>query len=127
VEIAIRCAWLLVRAVSIRASSVARIIHRTVKEKIGHAAQGFDPARDGPVRERGLQLVEQTFGSGGGFRTHNSILEHSDISAGDGFFVAGNETDGSGGDDAVASSCLGYIERAVGAREKCIGGLLRSQ
>jgi len=54
-----------------------RIIHRAVDEQIGDAAQGFDTARDGAVRERSLQLVEQTFGSGGGFRTHDSILERS--------------------------------------------------
>jgi hypothetical protein len=29
------------------------------------------------VRERGLQLVKQAFGSGEGFRTHDSILECS--------------------------------------------------
>jgi hypothetical protein len=46
-------------------------------EQIGHAAQRFDPARDGAVRERGLQLIEQTFGSGNGFRTHDSILEYT--------------------------------------------------
>ena len=139
VEIAIKCAWLLLRAVSISVSSSSRsdcdstgaatsirssnasartvrggavsigasrldeqrlgggldvlhqaledvveqpdlfvrIIHRAVDEEIGHAAQRLDPARDGAVRERGLQLVEQTFGIGGGFRTHDSILEHS--------------------------------------------------
>ena len=66
-----------------------RIIHRAVDEKIGHAAQGFDPARDGSVRERGLQFVEQTFGSGGGFRTHDSVLERSGMQTGDGFSVSG--------------------------------------
>jgi hypothetical protein len=40
-----------------------RIIYRAAEEKIGHAAQGFDPARDRSVRKCGLQLVEQTFGS----------------------------------------------------------------
>ena len=53
------------------------IIHRAVDEQIGDAAQRLDPARDGAVRERGLQLVEQIFGSGGGFRTHDSILERT--------------------------------------------------
>ena len=43
---------------------LVRIIHRAVDEEIGDPAQGLDPARDGSVRERGLQLVEQTFGSG---------------------------------------------------------------
>ena len=61
-------------------------IHRAVDEKIGHPAQGFDPARDGSVRERGLQLVEQIFGSDSGFRTHDSILERSGMQTGDGFF-----------------------------------------
>ena len=54
-------------------------IHRAVDEKIGHPAQGLDAARHGAVRERRLQLVEQVFGSGGGFRTHDSILERSGI------------------------------------------------
>ena len=151
VEIAIKCAWLLLRAVSISASSSSRsdcdstgaatsirssnasvrmvsggavsigsetvgeqrlgrgldvlhqaleyvveqvdlfvrIIHRAIDEKIGHPAQRLDPARDGSVRERGLQLVEQIFGSGSGFRTHDSILEYSGMQAGDGFFAAG--------------------------------------
>ena len=31
-----------------------RKIHRAVDEKIGHPAQGFDPARHGSVRQRGL-------------------------------------------------------------------------
>ena len=34
---------------------------------------------------------------------------------------------GSDADDAVASSCLGYVERAVGACEKCLRGLIRFQ
>ena len=55
----------------------ARIVHRAVDEEIGDTAQGFDPARDGSMRERGLQFVEQTFGSGSWFRTHDSILERS--------------------------------------------------
>ena len=128
VEIAIKCAWLLLRAFSIRVSSSSRtdcdstgacdlddvverqradgerrrgvdrgetvgeqrlgrgfdvidqaledvveqpdlfvrIVHRAVDEEIGHPAQGLDPASDGSVRERGLQLVEQTSGRGGG-------------------------------------------------------------
>ena len=69
-----------------------RIIHRPVDEEIGHPAQGLDPARDGAVRKRSLQLVEQIVGTGnGGFRIHDSILEHSDMQAGDGFFAAGME------------------------------------
>ena len=47
------------------------IIHRAVDEEVGDPAQGLDPARDGSMRERGLQLVEQTFGGGGGLRTHD--------------------------------------------------------
>ena len=39
---------------------LVRIVHRAVDEEIGHPAQGLYPARDGAVRERGLQLVEQT-------------------------------------------------------------------
>ena len=54
-------------------------IHRAVDEEIGHPAQGLDPARYGAVRERGLQFVQQVFGSGGGSRTHDSILERSCI------------------------------------------------
>jgi hypothetical protein len=56
---------------------VIGIIHRAIDEEIGDAAQGLDPARDGSMRERGLQLVEQIFGGGGGLRTHDSFLEHS--------------------------------------------------
>jgi hypothetical protein len=59
-----------------------RIIYCTAEEKIGHAAQGFDPACDRSVGKCGLQLVEQTCGSVG-FRTHNSILECSDMQTGD--------------------------------------------
>jgi hypothetical protein len=66
-----------------------RIVHRAIDEKIGHPAKGFDAARDGSMRERGLQFVEQTFGSSGGLRTHDSILEHSDLQIGDGFSVSG--------------------------------------
>ena len=52
-----------------------RIVHRAVDEEIGHPAQGLDPARDGPVRERGLQLVEQIGGEVADFELMNSILE----------------------------------------------------
>src|SRR5450631_4068751 len=34
---------------------------------------------------------------------------------------------GSGAGDAIASLCLGCVERAVGAREECIGGLTGPQ
>ena len=51
------------------------IVYRAVDEEIGDPAQGFDPSCDGPVRERSLQLVEQTFGGGSGLRNHDSILE----------------------------------------------------
>ena len=187
VEIAIKCAWLLLRAVSISASSssrsdlrqhgrcdldqivecqrangqrrrgvdrgqpvgeqrlgggldvmhqaledvveqfdlVARIIHRAVDEEIGDPAQGFDPARDGAVRERGLQFVEQAFGSGSGFelmtlswsvRTYRPATVSSSPET---------EVVGSGAGDAVASPCLGCIERAVGAREKGVRRFVR--
>src|SRR6202035_4280039 len=46
---------------------------------------------------------------------------------GDGFFVPGNGSVGSGAGDAVASSCLGCVERAVGARENRVGRLIRVQ
>src|SRR6266480_6090030 len=59
---------------------LARKINSAVDEKIGHPAQGFDPACDGAMCESGLQFVEQIFGSGAGFRTHNSILERCGIS-----------------------------------------------
>src|SRR6195952_269651 len=58
---------------------VIRIIHRTVDEEIGYPAQGLDPARNGPVRERGLQLVEQMDGGDDGLRTHDSILEQKPV------------------------------------------------
>ena len=95
-----------------------RIIYRAAEEKIGHAAQGFDPARDRSVRKCGLQLVEQTFGCGGGFRTHNSILERSDIQTCDSSPSPETEMIGSGAGDAVASLCLGCVERLVGAGEQ---------
>ena len=38
---------------------LVRVIHRAVEKKVGDAAQRLDPARDGAVRERGLQFVEQ--------------------------------------------------------------------
>src|SRR6202035_3865463 len=94
-----------------------RKIHRAVDEQIGHAAQGFDPPRDGSVCERGLQLVEQAFGCGGGFRTHDFTLSWS-LGRATVSSSFGNGSVGSGGGDAVASSCLGCVERAVGAREK---------
>src|SRR5258706_13554812 len=178
VEIAIKCAWLLLRAASISASSsrlrlrqhrgcdlddivqrrradgeprrgiersqtigkqrlgggldvlhqaledvveqldlLVRVICRAAEEKIGHPAQGFDPASDRSVRKRGLQFVEQTLGSGCGFRTHNSILERSDMQSGDGSPSPETEVIGSGAGDAVASLCLGCVERVVGAGE----------
>ena len=43
---------------------LVRIVHRAVDEEIGYPAQGLDPASDGAVRERGLQLVEQISGRG---------------------------------------------------------------
>ena len=49
---------------------LVRIVHRAVDEEIGDPAQGLDPAGDGAMRERGLQLVEQAFG--GRWRTSNS-------------------------------------------------------
>ena len=54
-----------------------RIVHRAVDEEVGYPAQGLDPARDGAVRKRGLQFVEQACRRGrlGGFRNHDSILE----------------------------------------------------
>ena len=45
------------------------IIHRAAQKQIGDAAQRLDPARDRAVRQRGLQLIEQVCGNGGGFRT----------------------------------------------------------
>ena len=96
-----------------------RKIDRAVDEEVGDPAQGFDPARDGAVRKRGLQFVEQAFGSGGGFRTHDSILESFGYRDRRRFLrSSGNGMIGSGTGDAVASSCLGFVERAVGAREK---------
>ena len=84
------------------------IIHRAVDEEIGHPAQGFDPARDGAVGKRGLQLVEQTFGTGnGGFRTHDSVLEYSDIKPATVSPSPETKMMGSGTGDAVASPCLG--------------------
>src|SRR5882757_1448233 len=47
--------------------------------------------------------------------------------AGDGSSSPETEMIGSGTDDAVASLCLGCVERAVGAREKCVRGLIRLQ
>src|SRR6266699_6101185 len=44
---------------------------------------------------------------------------------GDGFFFAQMELVGSGGGDAIASSGLGRVERAVGAREKQVRRLMR--
>ena len=40
-------------------------MHRAVGEKIGYAAQRFNPLRNSSVGERGLQLVEQAFGMEG--------------------------------------------------------------
>jgi hypothetical protein len=56
---------------------VIREIDRAVDEQVGDAAQSFDPSRDGSMRERSLQLVEQAFGSGNGFRTHGFTLSWS--------------------------------------------------
>src|SRR5205085_12685802 len=96
-----------------------RKLNRAVDEKIGHAAQVFDRPCAGSVFERGLQLVEQVFGGGSRFRTHDSNLERSGTWTGGGFFASGNESDvDSGAGDAVASLCLGCVKRAVGAREK---------
>ncbi|MGY4361596.1 hypothetical protein ACVW0J_008089 [Bradyrhizobium sp. i1.7.7] len=53
------------------------IIHRIVDEEIGDAAQGLDPARDGAVRERGLQFLKQVLGWFFGFRSHGPVLERS--------------------------------------------------
>src|SRR2546430_16879680 len=87
-----------------------RKLNRAVDEKIGHAAQGFDPPCDGSMCERGLQLVEQVFGGDSGFRAHDSILERSGTWTGGGVFASGNESDvDSGAGDAVASLCLGCV------------------
>ena len=44
-------------------------------EEIGDPAQRFNTAGDGSVGQRGLQFVEQAFGSREGFQTHDSVLE----------------------------------------------------
>jgi hypothetical protein len=49
----------------------------SIDEKVGHTAQGFDPVRHSPVRQGDLQLVEQVFKGGGGFRTHDIVLARS--------------------------------------------------
>ena len=99
------------------------ITHRAVDEEVGHPAQGFDPARDGAVRERGLQFVKQTIGIGGNLRTHELCPgAFGQKQAGKGFFPAGS------GNDVVRRWRCGcvpvpWLRRARGrrAREGCPG------
>ncbi|MGY4435751.1 CHAD domain-containing protein [Bradyrhizobium sp. F1.13.1] len=44
------------------ADVVVGIVQGVAHEEIGDAAQRLDPVRDGAVRERSLQFLEQTFG-----------------------------------------------------------------
>ena len=44
------------------ADVVVGIVYRVAHEEIGDAAQRLDPARNGAVREGGLQFLEQVFG-----------------------------------------------------------------
>src|SRR5258708_3856228 len=71
-----------------QADLFVRKVHRAVDEEIGYAAQGLDPAGNGSVRERGLQLVEQVDRGGSGLRTHMTL---SWSKADDGFSVSGTE------------------------------------
>ncbi len=56
---------------------VVGIVHRVVDEEIGDTAQRLDAARDGAVRERRLQFVEQVFRWFGGSGSHSPVLERS--------------------------------------------------
>ncbi len=104
---------------------LVRVVDGAVEKEIGDAAQRLHPARDGAVRERGLQLVEQANGGDSGLRIHltlswskgrRRILHHRKL-----------KMIGSGAGDAIASPCLGCVKRAVGAREKGVGGFVRQK
>ena len=66
------------------------IVGRSVGEQVGDAAQRLDAARDGAMRQRGLQLIEQVIGGRGGFRTHGLYLCPGG-SAGRAFFASGKK------------------------------------
>jgi len=66
------------------------IVRRSVGEEVCDAAQRLDAARDGAMRQRGLQLIEQVIGGQGGFRTHGLYLCPGG-SAGRAFFASGKK------------------------------------